>query len=226
MLAYQSGKAANVAPPATISQTSLPSQNGPMALRHSRRSTSSRAMATLSMPTPKSKPSSTKYTVHTNPSRANQAVFRLATGPCTAASQWMCSVDEFAGFRLAPRAPLLITLVRLVRAEPAAGPDVHEDHVGDAERGVHEHEASERDGHVGRRDTRRAGQAGLHQAVHDPGLPSHLGEQPAERVGRERGGDAGHQHPQSPAAQLERLAVAAGPPQRPRPHDQDEGHPD
>ncbi len=60
MLAYHSGKAANVAPPATISQTSFPSQTGPMALRASRRSTSSRPMARLSMPTPKSKPSSTK----------------------------------------------------------------------------------------------------------------------------------------------------------------------
>src|SRR3984885_13553462 len=139
MLAYQSGKAANVAPPARISQTSLPSQNGPMAFRQSRRSTSSRAMATLSMPTPKSKPSSTKYMVHTSPSRANQAVFRLATGPFTAASQRMCSVDEFAAFRLAPRAPLLITLVRLVRPEPASGHDVHEDHVGDAQGGVQEH---------------------------------------------------------------------------------------
>src|ERR1700759_2452151 len=185
MLAYQSGKAANVAPPARISQTSLPSQNGPMAFRQSRRSTSSRVMATLSMPTPKSKPSSTKYTVHTRPSRANQAVFRLATGPFTAASQSMCSVDEVPGFRLARRAPLPITLVRLVRAEPASGHDVHEDHVGDAQRGVQEHEAPERDGHVGRRDARRAGHAGLHQAVHDPRLPSPLGEQPAERVCRE-----------------------------------------
>src|ERR1700744_2523344 len=188
MLAYQSGKAANVAPPARISQTSLPSQNGPMAFRHSRRSTSSRAMATLSMPTPKSKPSSTKYTVHTNPSRANQAVFRLATGPCTAASQWMCSVDEFAGFRLAPRAPLLITLVRLVRPEPASGHDVHEDHVSDAQGGGQEHEdpnPPEVGPRGARGDARGAGQACLHQPVHDPGLPSHLGEQPAERVGRE-----------------------------------------
>ena len=60
MLAYQTGKAAKVAPAATISHTSLPSQTGPIALRASRRSTSSRPIARLSIPTPKSKPSSTK----------------------------------------------------------------------------------------------------------------------------------------------------------------------
>ena len=32
-VAYQAGKAANIAAPATISQTSLPSQNGPIALQ-------------------------------------------------------------------------------------------------------------------------------------------------------------------------------------------------
>ena len=60
MLAYQSGKAAKVAPPATMSQTSLPSHQGPIALRAIRRSVSSRPMARLSIPTPKSNPSSTK----------------------------------------------------------------------------------------------------------------------------------------------------------------------
>ena len=84
MLAYQTGKAANVAPAATISQTSLPSQNGPIAFRQSRRSRSSRPSSRLSTPTPKSKPSSTKYPVHSSPIQANQAVFRLATGPVTA----------------------------------------------------------------------------------------------------------------------------------------------
>ena len=60
MLAYQTGKAAKVAPAATISHTSLPSHQGPMAFRASRRSMSSRPMARVSIPTPKSKPSSTK----------------------------------------------------------------------------------------------------------------------------------------------------------------------
>ena len=60
MLAYQTGKAAKVAPAATISQTSLPSQTGLMASRASRRSGSSRPMARVSTPTPKSNPSSTR----------------------------------------------------------------------------------------------------------------------------------------------------------------------
>ena len=34
MVAYHSGNAANVAPPATSSQTSLPSQTGPIVLEH------------------------------------------------------------------------------------------------------------------------------------------------------------------------------------------------
>ena len=39
-VAYQSGNAANVAPPATMSHTSLPSQNGPIVLIATRRSRS------------------------------------------------------------------------------------------------------------------------------------------------------------------------------------------
>ena len=41
-MAYHSGKAANVAPPATSSQTSLPSQTGPIVLMIGRRSRSLR----------------------------------------------------------------------------------------------------------------------------------------------------------------------------------------
>ena len=59
-VAYHSGKAANVAPPATRTQTSLPSQTGPIVLIRTRRSRSSRAKVGISMPTPKSKPSSVK----------------------------------------------------------------------------------------------------------------------------------------------------------------------
>ena len=39
MVAYQPGNAANIAAPATISQTSLPSHTGPMVLIATRRST-------------------------------------------------------------------------------------------------------------------------------------------------------------------------------------------
>src|SRR3954447_25599378 len=44
-------------PPAAMSQTSLPSQTGPIAARTVRRSSSVRATSRRTMPTPKSKPS-------------------------------------------------------------------------------------------------------------------------------------------------------------------------
>ena len=60
MAAYQGGKAAKVAPPAVSSQTSLPSQTGPIVLIMTRRSMSSRPRNGSSIPTPKSNPSRTK----------------------------------------------------------------------------------------------------------------------------------------------------------------------
>ncbi len=60
-MAYQFGKAAKVAPPATSSHTSLPSHTGPMVLIITRRSTSDFPITGRSIPTPKSNPSSTKY---------------------------------------------------------------------------------------------------------------------------------------------------------------------
>jgi len=64
MVAYQAGNAANMAAPATISHTSLPSHSGPIVLMAARRPASSRPTALCSMPTPKSKPSRTKKPVH------------------------------------------------------------------------------------------------------------------------------------------------------------------
>ncbi len=60
MVAYHSGNAANVAPPATSSQTSLPSQTGPIVSSIVPFSSALRPRNGSSMPTPKSKPSSTK----------------------------------------------------------------------------------------------------------------------------------------------------------------------
>ena len=74
MVAYQSGKAANVAAPATISHTSLPSQTGPIVLTSTRRSRSLRPTNECSMPTPKSKPSSTKNPVQKTATITNQRV--------------------------------------------------------------------------------------------------------------------------------------------------------
>ena len=52
-----SGKAAKVAPPAVSSQTSLPSQTGPMVFSSTRRCLSFLAKVFMSMPTPRSNPS-------------------------------------------------------------------------------------------------------------------------------------------------------------------------
>ena len=59
-MAYHIGKAANIAPAAVISHTSLPSHTGPIVLIITPRSRSSRPSTRSSTPTPKSKPSSTK----------------------------------------------------------------------------------------------------------------------------------------------------------------------
>ena len=59
-MAYHAGNAANVAPPAVTSQTSLPSHTGPIDANMAPRSSSSRGRNGSSMPTPKSNPSSRK----------------------------------------------------------------------------------------------------------------------------------------------------------------------
>jgi len=51
-VAYQLGNAANIAPPAVMSQTSLPSQNGPMVLMMTRRSSSFLPRNGSRIPTP------------------------------------------------------------------------------------------------------------------------------------------------------------------------------
>src|SRR6266545_4298507 len=76
MVAYQPGKAANMPAAATISHTSLPSQTGPMVAIATRRPASSRPTTPWSMPTPKSKPSSTRNPVHSTVRTMNQKVTR------------------------------------------------------------------------------------------------------------------------------------------------------
>src|SRR5215471_10198086 len=72
MVAYQPGNAANMAAPATISQTSLPSHSGPIVLIAALRSASFLPTALCSMPTPKSNPSRMKNPVHSTAMRMNQ----------------------------------------------------------------------------------------------------------------------------------------------------------
>src|SRR5215831_6068989 len=74
MDAYHAGKAAKVEAPATISQTSLPSQNGPMALIATRCSVSVRPTKRWSAPTPKSNPSSTMNPVQNTATTMNQKI--------------------------------------------------------------------------------------------------------------------------------------------------------
>src|SRR5215472_7734696 len=64
IVAYQPGNAANMAAPAQISHTSLPSHSGPIVLMAARRPESLLAMTPCSMPTPKSNPSRMKNPVH------------------------------------------------------------------------------------------------------------------------------------------------------------------
>ena len=73
-VAYQSGNAANVAPPATMSQTSLPSQNGPIVLIATRRSRSVFPTTVCNAPTPKSNPSRTKNPVQKKAMMMNQTI--------------------------------------------------------------------------------------------------------------------------------------------------------
>ena len=74
MVAYQPGNAANIAAPATISQTSFPSHQGPIVLIATRRSVSEGPMNLCRAPTPKSNPSSTKKPVQKMATMTNQIV--------------------------------------------------------------------------------------------------------------------------------------------------------
>ena len=85
-VAYMSGNAANIAPPAVISQTSLPSQTGPMVLSTARCvlfavALGDAAEGAISMPTPKSKPSSTKKPTKSTAMQMNQKFLQSHRDP-------------------------------------------------------------------------------------------------------------------------------------------------
>ena len=81
IVAYHSGNAANSAPPATISHTSLPSQTGPMVRMIVFLAAESLPMNGAKIPTPKSKPSRRKYPANKNAMRTNQKVLRSMVIP-------------------------------------------------------------------------------------------------------------------------------------------------
>src|SRR5947209_20632154 len=93
MVAYHGGNAANVAAAATTSQTSFASQKGPMVLIATRRSVSLLPTTMWSIPTPKSKPSSTKNPAHRTAMSTNQKVFN----PITVSQSDNTLADKFRG---------------------------------------------------------------------------------------------------------------------------------
>src|SRR3954449_7420572 len=144
-VAYQAGKAANMAAPATISQTSLPSQNGPIVRSASRRSPSSRPTTVCSAPTPKSNPSRTKNPVQKKATTMNQAVVSdMSVGE---------GRDGFA------RA--------FLDGQPAPAVAQHEHEVGHAEREIEQREDRDADPDLGRADRGRDAIGGLHQSLND-----------------------------------------------------------
>lgn len=96
-VAYQPGKAAKVAPPAVISQTSLPSQVGPIVLIITRRSLGSLPRMGYSIETPKSKPSRKKKPIHSTAMSRNHTI-------CSGdASRLACSgIREFVSMSMSP----------------------------------------------------------------------------------------------------------------------------
>jgi hypothetical protein len=76
--AYQNGKAAKIAAPAVISQTSLPSQTGPMVLSMTRLLGSSLAVISMCMPTPRSKPSRSRKPIQRIAMAMNQTLGRMS----------------------------------------------------------------------------------------------------------------------------------------------------
>ncbi len=73
---YQTGKVENITPAAAMTQTSLPSQNGPIVPVRARSSASVRASSGRRMSTPKSKPSRRKYSVKVSATSQNHSVTR------------------------------------------------------------------------------------------------------------------------------------------------------
>src|SRR6266700_6308810 len=182
MEAYQSGKAAKVAPPAVSNHTSLPSQTGPIVLTIVRRSASSRPSTGSRMPTPKSNPSSTKYPDHRIAMRMNQKVARFMT---------ISSVLE-DGQRLGGAG-----LFGLGRGAGLDVPDRQPSRDG-GEPGVEPGEHGQRDAHRGCGHAVRDALGRGQQAEHGPRLAAHLGEDRAHRdpqIGQRQAPDRGSVEP-------------------------------
>src|SRR5579863_2484817 len=180
MVAYQPGNAAKIAAAATTSQTSLPSHSGPIVLMAARRPASSRPTTPCSMPTPKSNPSRTKKPVH-----------RMAMTMAQNGMRW------FIVTSVLDRRYWRVCFGRgACRWQLFAGVLEHQQQVDGAQRAVQEHEDRQADRDPGGADRRGDPVLGQHDALHDPGLPAALCEQPAGGVYQERQHDAPRGHPQ------------------------------
>src|SRR3954464_5218700 len=137
MVAYPPGNAANVPAAATMSQTSLPSQSGPMVAMTARRPASSRPTTPCSMPTPKSNPSRTRNPTHSTVRTRNQKATRVIGEPSSIGNR--CGAPApVAGFQLGR--PVFGLLGQGLGSELAAGEARHESPVDDREHAVQEDE--------------------------------------------------------------------------------------
>src|SRR6266516_2856327 len=160
MVAYQPGKAAKMAAPATISHTSLPSHSGPIVLITVRRPASSRPMIPCSMPTPRSNPSSAKKPVHSTAMRMNQNwASVIAASPQSVEHRGHAGLG-FTGRRREGR----------VGAELAARVPQHEHQVKERQADVEPDEDDHADDQVGEADRGGDSVLGEHDALHDPRL--------------------------------------------------------
>src|SRR6266567_3999723 len=182
MVAYQPGNAANMAAPATISQTSLPSHSGPIVLIAALRSASSLPTALCSMPTPKSNPSRMKKPVHNTAMRMNQngTSVLMATSILDGGHG---RVRFGAGAR---------------GRERLSGVPEHQQQLNRGDHGVHQDECRQADRDPGGGQRRRDPVLGQHDALHDPRLPATLCEQPARGVHQERQHRGPGRQPQKP----------------------------
>src|SRR5262249_41579039 len=148
---YQAGKAAKVAPPATTSHVSFPSQTGPIVSSIVFRSSSSRGTNGSNMPTPKSKPSSRKEPAQSTPMRRNQNSWRSIREPSSVAER-------------GNRAVLFELELRRVEAREVS----HEDEVDDGEDPVEGREHSQAEPDRRRSHAGRVRVGRLQQPLHDP----------------------------------------------------------
>src|SRR3954451_12836942 len=215
MVAYHPGNAANVPAAATTSQTSLPSQSGPMVAITARRPASSRPTTPCSMPTPKSNPSRTKNPTHSTVRTRNQKATRVIGEPSSIGSR--CGAPaSVADFQLGR--PVFGPLGRGLGSELAAGEACHESPVDDREHAVQEDEDGQTHDDGGGAHARRGRVRCLLQALHDPRLPAVLGEHPSRGVDHERQGQRPDGDPEEPPRGGQSLAA----PQPPQADQQDQ----